>query len=76
MKKIVYTIQDGDLQLRFDNKKQAEDFYNNNKKDYMDAPEEIEIKTDVDLEDFYENGIHPYENKVDAECAKADGLEL
>lgn len=64
MKKTVYTIQDGQLQLRFDNKKQAEDFYNNNKKDYMDAPEKVVLKTEVDILSFYENGFHPYRDAI------------
>jgi len=60
MTKTVYTIQDGSLQLRFDSKKQADNFYKNNKRDYMDAPERKILRTKADIMSFYENGYHPY----------------
>jgi len=60
MTKTVYTIQDGSLQLRFDSKKQADNFYKNNKRDYMDAPEKVVLRTETDILSFCENGFHPY----------------
>lgn len=58
-----YTIQYKEIEYRFETKEQAEKFYNLNKCDYMDYPEEIEIEEDINSVMAWQyHGIHPYED--------------
>jgi len=57
-----YIIRYKEMRFRFDTKEQAEKFYNLNKRDYMDAPEEIEIEEDINSIMAWQDGIHPYED--------------
>lgn len=57
-----YIIGYKEIEYRFETKEQAEKFYDLNKRDYMDTPEEIEIEEDINSIMAWQDGIHPYED--------------
>lgn len=68
-----YKIKYKEIEYRFDTKEQAIHFYELNKCDYMDYPEEVDI---VDVSSWHDNSIHPYDKETDRVLTLADGFLL
>lgn len=72
----VYFINYKEIQFRFYEETQADKFFRNNHRDYMDSVDEKEIETDAEVQEFWDNGIHPYDKEVDRQNTIADGFIL